>query len=218
MQKFKRNLISVFVLFAFSSLSQPVGATLVEYSYTGNPYTELSIPSADFSTSTTQAIPQNYPLTNLFFWFIVDDSLVIKNGQTTISNDTNSPFYNPNVIQSMQSYSFTDGYETISSAVGLRQSAAATFDTDANGNIVGSWSVSVSSKLFIQMASTAGGSSVQDETSAAGLPSIYDPVTNTYSAARPDMVFVNNDPGAWTRTTLVAVPIGAAFWLFGPVI
>jgi hypothetical protein len=212
MLKVKRHLILVSAVFAFSSLSQPAGASLIEYSYTGNPYTQLSIPSADYSTMITQAIPLNYPVTSLSFWFTVDDSLVNKNGQTTISFDSNSPSYNPSVLQSLQSFSFTDGYNTLSSALGNRQTVSATFDTDANGNIVGSWSVFASSKLFIQMASTAGGSVVQDYTSAAGLPAVYG------SSNRPNSVFVNNDPGVWTQTLVTTVPIGSAFWLFGSVI
>lgn len=170
---------------------------------------------------TVQNIPDNYPVTNLSFWFMVDDSLVPRNGHVNLVYDSTNPEFDPSVIQSLNTYAFSDGYLSLSPMDG-RQMTTVSFDTDAYGNVSGNWNVDIGSRLVISMGSfnyvaPNGGRVVEDYSMSSSHPFVIDPITGTYSPSAPGGVFVYNNPGTWTRSFTTTVPLPGGMLLFGSV-
>jgi hypothetical protein len=115
---------SVFVMLAATGLSTPARAALVQYSYTGNPFTEISA---------------GFPVSRVSIWFTVDDTLIPINGHVNLDS------YN---AKNLNEYYFSNGYQTLSNNPNdpffVYTSASISFDTDAEGNINGNWNATSS--------------------------------------------------------------------------
>lgn len=215
---FSRNHILLFTpaLLILTVLSRPAKAALVKYSYTGNNFTDFSMGNNNYE------IPSDYPVTSLSFWFIVDDSLVTKNGRTELYHSVTSAGPDFDSI-ALIDYHFSNGYQSINYEHLIREWVAASFDTDENGNVTGNWSVAISSFAFFNTMSsvnyeTPAGRVVEDYSSSPNhpdhplLPSHY-----INSGLTDSKISVSGNPGIWTRS-LITVPLPGGFLLFASIL
>ncbi len=185
-----RFLISAVSMLTIASLSTPAGASLLEYTYTGNPLTMTSTYS-------------QFQVSNVSIRFKVEDSYIPKNGHAVL--DYSNLFF----------FHFSDGALAIDSSTPLNssnQSASISFDTDADGNVIGNWVASSSysesgyhTLISLDISSSQSGAFSKD---ASNYFAIMGPSTEGYSAE------VNNNPGLWTRS-VATVPLPGGILLFG---
>ena len=191
MNKFNHIFISAVAILAFIGLSTSADAAFVKYTYTGNSFDNLPVSSNS----------------HVSIEFIIDDSLVPKNGRFELSAPNSVP----------ASFSVTGGNIIIDSTPdpyipsgrGGEVLSRLTFDTDIEGNVNGAWWVSA----YSWMAAPCEGCYSQLEIESA---------FNIQSYPNQDRVdyylVANNNPGTWARTSttiLPTVPLPGSALLFG---
>ena len=198
-----RYLALITAILASVGLSTPVNAALIQYTYTGNTFTDI--------------YPSDFGDVGLNISFSVEESLLPKNGRAILDVDDYSgariPF----------SFSFglgqfyrmdTAAFYTNPSNAGVDphfqtyydRSARIEFDTDADGHLRGNWSA-VLNKHEYGRPGLLGGVSISSV--ANGFSSV-DSGELIYSVSGS----VTGNPGNWTRQ-LAPVPLPASGFLFG---
>ena len=171
-------------LLAFSAWSTAADAAVVRYVYAGQPF--------------TTATP-GYPLTAVSAWFAVDDTRIPINGHVTLDS------YNTG---GLIDYAFSDGINTISNdpydGFSVYSSARVSFDTDAQGQVVGNWEAWASrahGNQFGMMLQDSIGTVSYSTYPPTGLPWVQDSASSLSYAAT-----VFDQPGTWYVASAVPEP------------
>lgn len=200
MNRTKRFWLLTFIIFLLISLSARAGASLVNYTFTGNTFDNYNPGDAH---------------SHISIGFNIDDSLVPKNGRFELPNGPIMVQYDlPASV--IPYFSISDGAAQIDSHFFLRTTktlTSLTFDTDAEGNIHGSWGVNASSSTC----STYNCSEVSIGSNFNNTPYLNKDFSAAYSVGGPDgpnylyQYQTANNPGTWTRTV---IPIPGGLLLF----
>lgn len=182
MRHFKQPWAYVLVYLACLGTSHSVSASLVDYVYSGNPFTQMSA---------------GFPVSRVFIRFTVDDAAITRNAHVSLDSYS---------AKNLGSYVFSNGYQTLSNdpfdGFSVYTSATISFDTDAQGNIVGNWNASAGrahgNLEGLMLADAVSSSSSLDSTSSLG----------GFFAS------VANNPGTWSRMGMSAVPVPGGLLLF----
>lgn len=176
------------VILAFTSLSTPAGAVLseIDYSYIGNPFTKIS---------------SDFPVSRVSIAFTAYYSLVPKNGRANFDN------YN---LNNLSHFYFSNGQQIFTSNDNFSSYTFINigFDTDADGNVSGNWSVSASrahangTDGTLAFADSITSSLTEDSTSS------WLSSSQTFGSA-----VVTNNPGTWNASIYAPVP-EPVNWIF----
>jgi len=205
-----RVFIATSATLAFTSLSFSAGAALVQYNYTGNPFTTISSPPGDA-----------YPPTHVNINFTVDESLLPKNGHAILlTND-----YSDTWIPFSFNFSFGQNYQIDSvgfydngrpgahnDSPSIYRNVRIEFDTNADGQLKGNWYAAVYKSSEGRAGFYVG---ISISSSSNGLTPIEDKGEHLIYWGTPDSSgLVANNPGTWTRS-LAPVPLPGGILLFG---
>lgn len=178
-----RQLASLAAVLALTGIGSPASAALVQYSYLGNSFTDIA---------------NGFPVSRVSIWFTADDTVITRNSHVFLDSYS---------AKNLLDYSFSNGYHVLSNNpandLAVYTSASVSFDTDADGNISGSWNAHAGrahgNQQGLVLNDFISSTSLLDSTSSLG----------AYSA------FVAGDPGVWARGEAGIVPLPDGLLLFG---
>ena len=204
-----RHLTLAAAIIAITGLSAPAGAALVQYSYTGNPFTVTDINQGPSVGDIRDLVVR--------IGFIVDESLLPRNGHVILdARDYSSALVPFKFSFSLVSASLGQIY-TINSAsfytppdnsgidphfhTYADRDARIEFDTDANGHLSGNWDAKINDRLYGRPGLLAG-TSIRSSNFVDSVEFSSGEVTALIYRNGS----ITNNPGTWTRITPVPEP------------